>query len=164
VSGVVVNLPLGTASGLTGGIAFIQNVIGSAGNDILVGNGDNVLNGGAGRDLLIAGALASTLNGGEDEDILIAGTTDYDSNNVALEAILAEWTRAGADYATRVANLENGTNGVPISEKDITVHSNGRGNQLTGNAGLDFFFTMDDLDALDRDRLIEELVRLKGVR
>ena len=73
-AGVRVNLPLGTATGLSGGIAKIQNVIGSDGNDILVGNGGNVLQGGKGNDLLIAGATASTLLGGDGNDLLIGGT------------------------------------------------------------------------------------------
>ncbi len=155
--GVTVNLPLGTATGLTGGIARIQNVIGSAGNDILVGNGGNVLSGGAGRDLLIAGAFAGTLNGGGDDDILIGGTTDYDNDLTALQAIMAEWSSA-TDYATRVSNLQNGTNGVPILNA-TTVSSNGGGNTLYGNEGLDFFFhNMDDLDTLYGDPLTEEFV------
>jgi hypothetical protein len=53
--GVLVNLPLGVATGARGGIARIRNVIGSPGNDILVGNGGNVLDGRGGRDILIAG-------------------------------------------------------------------------------------------------------------
>ena len=162
--GVVVNLPLGTASGLTGGIARVQNVIGSAGNDILVGNGGNVLTGGAGRDVLIAGAVASTLNGGDGEDLLIAVTTDYDLNPAALTAILAEWARTdgiNADYASRVTNLTNGTNGAPILNVTLpTVRSNGGGNTLLGNAERDFFFANSDLDTLDNDPdpLIEVLM------
>jgi hypothetical protein len=161
-SGVVVNLLLGTASGLTGGIARIQNVIGSSGNDILVGNGGNVLDGGGGHDLLFAGARASILNGGDGEDLLIGGTTDYDRNPVALMAILAEWARNDGindDYFARVANLSSGTNGAPILNA-TTVHSNGRANTLGGNAGLDFFFANLDRDLLDRDLLTEELIML----
>ncbi len=162
--GVTVNLPLGTATGLTGGIALIQNVIGSAGNDILVGNdipvgNGSVLTGGAGRDLLIAGALASILNGGDDEDILIGGTTDYDRNATALLAIMTEWSRTDADYATRVSNLRNGANGLPSMNAN-TVQSNGGSNTLNGNAGLDFYFANLDLDTLDRDSLTEELIEV----
>lgn len=162
-TGVRVNVSLGQATGIDGGIANFQNVIGSAGNDILVGNGGNVLIGGAGRDLLIAGASASMLDGGDDDDILIGGTTDYDNNAAALMAIMAEWTRKDGindDYATRVANLKNGTNGAPILNA-ATVRSNGGGNTLKGYAGLDFFFAnLDDLDTLDRDPLAEELVKV----
>ena len=156
-SGVVVNLQLGTATGLLGGIANIQNVVGSAGDDILVGNGGNVLTGGAGRDLLISGAFSSVLNGGGDDDILIGGTTDYDTDQTALTAIMAEWSSA-TDYATRIANLQIGTGGVPILNA-ATVSSNGGGNTLDGNAGLDLFFAnMDDLDTLYGDPLTEEFV------
>jgi Ca2+-binding RTX toxin-like protein len=137
-SGVVVNLPLNAASGLTGGIARIQNVIGSAGNDILVGSrddGDNVLSGGAGHDLLIAGAFASTLNGGDGDDILIGGTTDYDTdiNQTALRAILGEWVSA------RTTSLLNAD----------TVHSNGKANKLTGGADADLFFARLGSELLD---------------
>jgi hypothetical protein len=66
---VSANLRTGTASGLRGGIVNIKNVIGGAGDDILIGNGGNSLTGGAGRDLLIAGAMASFLYGGGGEDL-----------------------------------------------------------------------------------------------
>ena len=155
--GVVVNLRLGTASGLTGGIANIQNVVGSAGDDILVGNGGNVLTGGAGRDVLIAGASASILFGGDGDDLLIGGTTDYDRDAAALLAVRAEWARRNADYATRVANLSNGTNGAPRLD-DTTVRANGRRNTLTGNAGRDLFFNNRNRDVLDRDPLTEDFV------
>ena len=159
--GIEVNLPQSTASGLTGGITKIQNVIGSDGNDILVGNGGTVLDGGLGRDLLIAGSTGSTLVGGEGEDILIGGATDYDSNPAALGAILAEWTSA-SDYSTRVANLKNGTNGAPILNA-TTVRSNRRANILTGGSGQDFYFgnLKLKLDSFpDRDPLTEELVEI----
>jgi Ca2+-binding RTX toxin-like protein len=158
--GVTVNLQLSTSSGLSSGISGIQNVIGSAGNDILVGNGGNVLKGGAGRDLIIAGALGSIIDGGEDEDILIGGTTDYDTDAAALIAVMAEWSRQDRindDYLTRVANLMNGTNGAPIMNA-TTVTSNGLRNDLKGNSGLDFYFANVDMDALDRDPLTEALV------
>jgi Concanavalin A-like lectin/glucanases superfamily len=156
--GVDVNLQLGTSSGLAGGIANIQNVIGSVGNDVLVGNGGNVLDGGAGRDLLIAGAFASVLTGGADDDILIAGTTDYDGNQAALRGIMAEWTST-RDYATRVGNLTSGL-GVPLLDA-TTVHSNGGGNTVQGAGGLDFFFArLGGVDTLDADPFIEELVAI----
>src|SRR5262249_51372773 len=133
--GVYVNLQTGQATGLTGGVYHIQNVIGSAGDDILVGNGGNVLFGGAGRDLLIAGALARYLNGGGDEDILIGGTLN-DISRAYLDAVMAEWTRTGDgnDYASRVARLRAGL----LADDKIT--GNGGGNALTGEGGLDLFF------------------------
>jgi hypothetical protein len=133
--GVYVNLQTGQATGLTGGVSRLQNVIGSAGDDILVGNGGNALFGGAGRDLLIAGASASQLFGGGDEDILIGGTLN-DGSRANLDAIMAEWTRTGDgnDYASRVARLRASL------LADGTITGNGGGNTLTGEGGLDLFF------------------------
>jgi hypothetical protein len=73
---------------------------------------------------------------------------------------MAEWARQDGindDYASRVANLRNGTNGVPILN-GTTVHSNGGGNSLHGNAGLDLFYANLALDTLDIDPATEMLV------
>lgn len=158
--GVAVDLPLGTATALTGGVTHIQNVTGSAFNDILVGNGGNVLDGGGGRNLLIAGGSASTLLGGSGEDILIAGTTTYDANLAALTDILAVWS-GGSSYADRVSRLVDDP-GYAFSLNERTVHSNGGGNKLTGKKGgaatMDLYFANiaagDLLDATPDDRLV----------
>jgi Ca2+-binding RTX toxin-like protein len=136
-----VNLPLGTASSLTGGISNIQNVIGSAFDDILIGNGGNVLSGGAGRDFLVAGRTPSTLNGGDGEDILIGGflyaaDDDGELNPDAIEAIAAEWFRRDVNYATRSETLQNLLAGPMIR--------NGGVNELMGQGDLDLFFANED--------------------
>jgi hypothetical protein len=154
--GVVVNLQLGTATNLRGGIANIQNVIGSPGNDILVGNGGNVLSGGLGRDLLIAGGTASMLVAGNGGAILIGGTTNYDTNQAALLAIEAEWVRTDESYDTRVTNLTTG-NGVPLLDSS-TVHSNGGGNTLTGGDGLDLFFASAASELVNWDNAKEKFI------
>jgi hypothetical protein len=156
--GVSVNLQAGTATELTGGIANIQKVTGSAFSDILVGKGGNVLDGGGGRDLLIAGGAAGTLIGGGDEDILIGGTTAYDLDPAALASILAEWTDPNSDYATRVANLLAGS-GAPALDA-TTVHGNPVGNTLTGGAGLDLFFGSLAKDIGDWDAQSETFVSI----
>src|SRR5262249_38309402 len=141
-------LPLGTATGLRGGIANIRNVIGSAGDDILVGNGGNVLFGGAGRDLLIAGASASQLFGGDGDDILIGGGP-VDSSREYLDRVMAVWTSAD-DYATRVAALRGG-----LLNAD-SVGGNGQQNTLYGEGeeeGDLFFGTFVDLT----DRTLDEV-------
>jgi hypothetical protein len=152
-SSVLVNLQTGFATAAGAGIANIQNVTGGTGGgagvyNILVGNGGNVLTGGDGRrNLLIAGASASTLIGGNDDDILIGGTTVYDTQAgmVSLQAIMAYWSNTSDDYATRVANLLNGT-GVPRLDATI-VHNNGGGNTMTGNHGgsgeMNLFYGLD---------------------
>ena len=141
---VTVNLVLHAATGVGAGVYQIQNAVGGSGNDILVGDGGNVLKGGAGRDLLIAGALASTLDGGAENDLLLGGTTDYDHDDAALLAILAEWA------TNRTASLLNAT----------TVYSNGGSNRLTGGDGLDLFFAKFQDELLDWDPLQETWVML----
>ncbi len=162
-SNVLVDLPLGSATAVGGGIANIQNVTGASGGpagsyNILVGNGGNVLSGGNGRrNLLIAGARASTLLGGDDQDILIGGTTVYDRDPTSLQAIMAYWT--GPDsYATRVANLRSGI-GVPLLNA-TKVTGNGGRNTLTGRLGLDLFYGNLELDTYDWDPLTETFVVL----
>jgi hypothetical protein len=128
---VYVNLSSGVASGLAGGIARIQNVTGSPFNDILVGNGGNVLNGGAGRDILIAGTKASTLNGGGDDDLLIGGTTTIDTNRASLDALMAQLA-SGSSFSARVSALRSLLAG--------KVKNNGGGNTLLGQADHDLLF------------------------
>jgi hypothetical protein len=149
---VTVNLATGSATGVAGGVSNIQNVIGSAGNDTLTGNGlgniliggagTNVLTGGSGRNLLIGGKGASTIVGGPADDILIAGTTTFDNNTSALMSILQEWQRTDKDYAQRIADLRSG-GGFNGSNKLIlgsTVLDNDGASKLTGGGGLDWFF------------------------
>jgi Concanavalin A-like lectin/glucanases superfamily len=132
--GVVVDLPLGKATGLGMGVTRIQNVIGTAFDDILVGNSGGSLSGGAGRDLLIAGPAAATLDGGLGDDILVGGTTVSDLDLAALDAILADWSDTQSDYATRVARLRAGRLATG------QVASNGRKNTLVGGDDLNVFF------------------------
>jgi hypothetical protein len=160
-SSVLVDLQTGSATGVGQGIANIQNVTGGTGGgagvynilvgnggNILVGNGGNILVGGDGRrNLLIAGASASTLLGGNDDDILIGGTTAYDTEAgmVSLQAIMDYWSSTTDDYGTRVANLMTG-NGVPLLDATM-VTNNGGGNAMMGNHGgaaeMNLFYGMD---------------------
>ena len=151
-STVIVDLQTGFATGVGGGVATIQNVIGGTGGgagiyNILVGKGGNVLTGGDGRrNLLIAGASASTLIGGNDDDILIGGTTAYDTEAglVSLQAIMDYWSGTPDDYATRVANLLSG-NSVPLLDASMVVN-NGGGNTLLGNGGMDLYYGLDPIE------------------
>ena len=166
-SSVLVDLQTGSATGVGGGIANIQNVTGGSGGgagvyNILVGNGGNVLTGGDGRrNLLIAGASASTLVGGNDDDIVIGGTTAYDAEAglASLQAIMNYWSNTADDYATRVANLMSG-NGVPLLDATM-VTNNGGGNTMMGNHGgageMNLFYGMDPtLETTDYNPAIGE--------
>jgi hypothetical protein len=151
VGNVVVDLPLGVATGFSGGISNIRNVTGSQGNDLLVGDANpNLLVGGTGRNVLIGGAGADTLDGSRatGDNLLIGGTTNYDTNLAALNAVFAEWTRTDLSFAYRVSDLTTGKNGAnktplnlvggkPVLLTASTVHADGAADQLIGTQKTD---------------------------
>jgi hypothetical protein len=150
---VTVDLPLGVATGVAGGISNIVSVSGGSGNDLFVGNGQgNTLTGGSGRNLLIAGTGPGTLVGSVPNKgtLMVGGTTDYDTNLAALDAIMAEWSD-NLPYATRVSALLSGggDNGNDVLGA-TQFTNNGGGNTLQGNSpGQDLFYGIEALDTND---------------
>jgi Ca2+-binding RTX toxin-like protein len=72
--GVNVNLTTGAASGVAGGVTGVVNVLGTSGNDTLIGNSlDNYLFGDDGNDLLDGRGGDDTLDGGSGQDIVLGG-------------------------------------------------------------------------------------------
>jgi Ca2+-binding RTX toxin-like protein len=72
---VIVDLLLGNATAVLGGVAQIQNITGGNGNGLLVGDAQaNVLVGGLGRNVRIGDAGADSLIGGGADSILIGGS------------------------------------------------------------------------------------------
>src|SRR5262245_9374047 len=134
---------------LDGGVGN-DHLYGQAGNDTLVGGvGNNIVVGGdgndkvvarPGRNILIGGSGRDKLYGNALDDILIAGSTAHDEDDVALQAILDEWTSSNS-YATRVDNIRNGggQNGAFVFD-DTTVFDDGAADNLVGDGGLDWFF------------------------
>jgi uncharacterized delta-60 repeat protein len=117
---------------------------GSTANNILIGGaGTDQLQGGSGRDLLIGGAGADTLHGNGGDDLVIGNSTDFDANLSALNAIMAEWGRTDADYATRISHLNGsvsgGLNGGTFLN-GATVYDDAALDQLYGESGSDWFF------------------------
>jgi hypothetical protein len=158
VGNTVVDLALGTASGVGGGVAGIANVTGSRGNNLLVGDARaNVLRGGTGRNVLIGGAEADTLDASRSsgDNLLIGGTTDFDTNLVALNAIFAEWTRTDLSFRARFSHLSSGggLNGSYLLTS-TTVHADSAPDTLIGSNQTDpatgkrvhnwFFYDADD--------------------
>jgi hypothetical protein len=138
-SDIAVNLQQGTADGVTGGILNIRNVLGSIGNDILVGDANaNTLIGGTGRNLIIGGGGADQIFGGGDDNILIGGTTSYDQNPAALDAILAEWA-SGLSFPDRVNELSGRTGSFAYPLNANTVSSPDPGDVLTGGPKNNWF-------------------------
>ena len=142
VGDITVNLRLGTATGFTGGISNIQNVTGSQGNDLIVGDANaNVLVGGAGRNIII---------GGGGDNILIGGTTLWDANAAALQAIMQEWTNTSVAFDQRVNALRMGivVNGQTYALNRSTVMGDSSPDSLIGGGGQNWFF-FDKGDMID---------------
>jgi hypothetical protein len=150
---VTVDLALNLGTAIGGGVVHIQNVTGSIGNDLMVGDANpNVLKGGTGRNVIIGGAGADTIFGGGGDNILIGGTTVYDTNFQALQAIMAEWTRTDLSFEQRLAHLisegdNDGRLNGPYVLNNKTVFADGAPNAITGGDGLDWVF-LDKKDDL----------------
>ena len=122
----------------TGGANWFE---GGAGNDVLVGGSDaDALFGGAGKDLLAGGFGADLLDGGLGNDILFDGEVRTLSGigPDSLAKVLASYV------PTRRSSLVNITDRIEVT-LDVTATDN-----LTGGAGIDWFWTMDALDVTDR--------------
>ncbi|HEY6562961.1 MAG TPA: calcium-binding protein, partial [Pirellulaceae bacterium] len=164
---VNVDLTMGTATNIGGGIASLRDVFsgsgadnlrgdgldnflnagsgndtltGEGGNDVLQGGtGNDTLLGGTGRDLLFGGVGVDAIDGGAGEDILLSGTTSFDNDRTAIEAALAFWLRTDLDYTARVTQLRAGIAGVP-QFTSANVSNDTSADTLTGGADRDWFF------------------------
>ena len=149
-----------------------DEIEGNAGNDVLVGgDGKDVLNGGAGDDVLIGGRGKDDLFGSNGSDLLIGARTAFDTDAVALSAVLAEWS-SPRSYQNRIANLRgtgsgaraNGNVFLKRSGPDATVFGDSVSDKLTGGSGLDWFFAhltgnrKDKIHDLDNNELLEALL------
>jgi Ca2+-binding RTX toxin-like protein len=165
---ITVDLPLSLATAVAGAISNIQNVTGSQGNDLIVGDvNPNVLIGGTGRNILIGGAGADALDASKatSDNIVIGGTTDFDTNLPDLQAIFNEWTRTDLGFNDRFSDLTTGKNSLkktPLNQVNgllillipSTVHKDASPDTLTGSTNTDpmtkarvhnwFFIDSDD--------------------
>jgi Ca2+-binding RTX toxin-like protein len=99
---------------------------------VLGGGANDTLRGGNGRSILIGGRGSDLLQGGKGDAILISGNTDYDCNDLALAAVLADWNTADG-YAARVANLT-------ATLDASTVHDDGAADTLQRGTGANWLF------------------------
>jgi Ca2+-binding RTX toxin-like protein len=115
-------------------------IIGSLGNDILIGNSaENSIFGGSGRDILVGSRGSDFIRGGSGDDILIGGSTSH--NLTKLQQIRLEWV-SNASYNARVSNIRgpnSGLNGQNFLTID-TVFEDGFGDTLRGDADNDWFW------------------------
>jgi Ca2+-binding RTX toxin-like protein len=130
---------------------------GGDGNDVLLGgDGDDLLIGGSGRDLLIGGEGADRLLGNADDDILIAGLTQWDGNQAALGAILAEWGRTDRSFQERVDQIMAGCGpDNAFALNTATVGDDSDEDVLTGSSGQDWFLFNRDKDGVVRDKVTD---------
>jgi hypothetical protein len=137
---IYVNL-LTAAATATGGVKGISEVIGSGMNDVLVGNGPNVvLIENAGDNLIIGGTGGgATLDSGSGQDIVIAGSMTYDNNQAALLAIENYWSTNGGTFAQRSAALAAGVNGYVLN-KTTVLHHFGAGDTINLGSANDWLF------------------------
>jgi hypothetical protein len=145
-AGVTVNLgaygggTYGSATGVGSSVSNIQNVIGSAYNDVLTGNiygnvlvgggGNDTITGGSGRCVLIGGTGSDVINGKSGNDLIIGGSMSYDLNPTALDAIFAEWNSSDTlnqreQYLSGPTGHYNGTYFLISSGTGKTVFDDG---------------------------------------
>jgi Ca2+-binding RTX toxin-like protein len=130
-----VNVSLGTGQGSGGDaqgdrLQDIENLTGSAFNDLLIGDaGDNKLDGGAGDDELEGGEGADQLIGGDGKD-----TASYIDAQTGLTVSLANPSlNTGEAKGDTFSSIEN----LAGSENDDTLIGDGFDNVLIGNPGND---------------------------
>jgi hypothetical protein len=168
VGNVTVDLPLGVATAIAGGISNIINLNGSQGDDILVGDThDNIIQGGTGPSLLIGGPGGANITGGPSGNIVISGSTVYDTQPnplTAYAAIMSEWTSSDG-YKVRVRDIRGGggLNGNVILNPS-TVFDDSIADTLTGGTGLNFYFLNEKQDTITDPKKpgVETLVNLEG--
>jgi Ca2+-binding RTX toxin-like protein len=124
---------------------------------LLGGDGDDLLVGQSGRDLLVAGDGADRIVGNADDDLLISGMLSFADQDAAIAAIMAEWTSSNS-YAARIANLSGKTEeqgNADFAQRHnenyflllaVTVISDDDRDTLTGSAGEDWFWYDPELD------------------
>ena len=150
-TGVTADLTNGGAGGYAEGDTYanIENLDGSAYNDILTGDdGDNTLKGGAGDDTLIGGAGADTLEGGAGID-----TASYKGSNTGVNIYLSLQDANGYSFSQnrghaqgdRLKDIEN----IVGSDFNDDVVANDSDNVLKGGAGNDSLQGEGGDDTLD---------------
>ncbi|MBY0545434.1 MAG: hypothetical protein K2Q14_07810 [Gammaproteobacteria bacterium] len=118
----------------------IENIIGTAFNDKITGDGNpNVLSGGAGNDVIVGANGNDTLIGGPGDDSLDGGsgtdTADYSDTTLGVTVNLTTGTASGGDGNDTLTGIENI---IGSSGNDIFTGNNDS-NNIQGGDGNDLF-------------------------
>jgi len=149
-AGVHVDLAGGGNTGEAAGDTFsgIENIVGSAYNDDLAGDGgDNALVGAGGNDVLRGGGGNDVLAGGSGADMLIGGagsdTADYSQSTQAVQVFLNSGSASNGDaQGDTFSSIENITGSIHddrlVGDDGDNVLNGGNGNdELSGSGGSD---------------------------
>jgi Ca2+-binding RTX toxin-like protein len=127
-----------------------DRLYGGSGHDILLGGaGNDYLNASSGRDILLGGLGVDQLFGGNDDDLLIGGTTIYDHYDLALKAILAEWTATNTT-SVRASRIRGGQTAGHFAFNLTTTQADGAIDRLKGESNNDWLIA----PAADNDKLL----------
>jgi serralysin len=134
-----------SAAGMTNNIAIaynttIENAVGGAGNDTMIGNGaNNILSGGDGNDRIEGGLGNDTLDGGSGNDIMIGGLGNDTYLIDSAGDVVTELLNGGTDTLVTTATYTLGAGYIENLTLAGSASINGTGNTgnnwLTGNAG-----------------------------
>jgi Ca2+-binding RTX toxin-like protein len=156
-SGVTVNLTLTTAQNTGGGgvdkLVGVENVYGSAFNDVLTGSagdntlvgdaGDDVLSGGVGDDFLVGGLGNDIIDGGDGFDT-VSYLQDGGVTGVQINLALVQQNFDAARGQDSLTSVE----GVLGSAYNDYIWGNTGANVLNGDAGDDFLVGGGGADTL----------------
>jgi Ca2+-binding RTX toxin-like protein len=158
-AGVQVDVAVGTGTGgdAAGDSLFsVENLIGSAYNDILAsGFGANTLSGGAGDDILRGGAGADILNGGDGSDRVF-----YNSSQQGVTVNLLLGVAVGGDAEDDSLISIEGVTGSDFADR---LTGNAAGNTLYGRGGADILSGGAGADILSGDAGADQLDGGSGI-
>jgi autotransporter-associated beta strand protein len=151
---ILVDLLLDTASLVGQGVFNLANVIGSQGNDLIVGDANTTsLVGGTGRNVLIGGGGTETITGGGGFNLLIGGKTAYDTSLAALQDLMQYWDNPNATTLDSLVNPLKSKKGVTVNGQVLmlnstTVQDDNAADSLIGGSGANWFIR-DKEDTID---------------
>jgi Ca2+-binding RTX toxin-like protein len=140
-------LPYGAATNVYDQFSSIENLTGSNGQDLLVGNGEsNILRGQAGEDNLVGGGGADTMYGGTDNDhYYIDNAGDVVREYAGEGTFDVVWTNtsytltAGSEIEQFNVEDHNSTTAINLTGNEFNniINGNEGDNVINGGAGAD---------------------------